>query len=242
VFGETPNLAARVPSAADPDTVLITAATQRLVAGLFVVEDRGAAALKGIATPVGLSRVVQASSVRGRLAAATSLTPLVGRERERQTLAELWERAADGEGQVALVAGEAGIGKSRLVQELKESLAQTPHTWIESGGAAYDETTPFHVVADLLRQGFAWTAAQSTAARLDVLDQSLAVVGLQPAVAAPGTGHRAHQATALCRVIRAPPWQWQRMTGARRISSWVASCRSAAVSSISLIDRKGDSG
>ncbi|MBI1816459.1 MAG: AAA family ATPase [Deltaproteobacteria bacterium] len=187
VFGDTPNIAARVQGAAEPDTVVITAATQRLVAGLFVVEDRGPHALKGIAAPVGLYRVVQASGVRGRLAAAAAsgLTPFVGRERERQTVAEAWERAQDGEGQVVLLSGEAGIGKSRLVQEFKASLAQTPHTWIESGGSAYYDTTPFHVVADLLRQGFGFLADLSTEARLDALDRSLAAVGLKPAEAVP---------------------------------------------------------
>src|SRR4029453_19584617 len=76
--------------------------------------------------------------------------------------------------------------KSRLVQEFKASLAQTPHTWIESGGAAYYDTTPLHVVVDLLRQGFGWAADLSTEARLDVLDQSLVAVGLKPAGAGPG--------------------------------------------------------
>ncbi|MBI3387638.1 MAG: AAA family ATPase, partial [Deltaproteobacteria bacterium] len=187
VFGDTPNIAARVQGAAEPDTVVITAATQRLVAGLFVVEDRGPHSLKGIAAPVGLYRVIQASGVRGRLAAAAAggLTPFVGRERERQTVAEAWERAQDGEGQVVLLSGEAGIGKSRLVQDFKAGLAQTPHTWIESGCAAYYDTTPFYVVTDLLRQGFGWTADLSTEARLDALDRSLAVVGLKPAEAVP---------------------------------------------------------
>jgi class 3 adenylate cyclase/tetratricopeptide (TPR) repeat protein len=187
VFGETPNLAARVQAAAETDTVVITAATQRLVAGLFVVEDRGPHSLKGIAAPVGLYRVVQASGVRGRLAAAAAggLTPFIGRERERQTVAEAWERAQDGEGQVVLIVGEAGIGKSRLVQEFKVHLGQTPHTWIESGGAAYFDATPFHVVIDLLRQGFGWAADLPAEARLDALDQSLTAVGLKPAEAAP---------------------------------------------------------
>jgi hypothetical protein len=85
----------------------------------------------------------------------------------------------------ALIVGEAGIGKSRLVQEFKEALAETPHTWIERGGAAYYDTTPFHVVVDLLRQGFGWAADLPTEPRLDALDQSLAVVGLKPAEGAP---------------------------------------------------------
>ena len=121
VFGDTPNIAARVQAAAEPGTVLITAATHRLVSGLFVVEDRGAQALKGIERPVQLYRVVQPSGVRGRLeaaAAARGLTPFVGREDELRLLMNRWERALDGEGQVALIIGEAGIGKSRLAAAL----------------------------------------------------------------------------------------------------------------------------
>jgi len=91
VFGETPNIAARVQAAAESDTVVVTAATQRLVAGLFLVEDRGAHELKGVPAPVGLYRAVRPSGVRGRLAAASArgLTPFVGRGRERQTLADV---------------------------------------------------------------------------------------------------------------------------------------------------------
>ena len=134
VFGETANVAARVQSAAAPDTVVITAATQRLVAGIFVVEDRGAQVLKGVREPVTLYRVVRPSGVRGRLAiAAGRLTPFAGREHELATLVERWELAQDGEGQIVLVLGEAGIGKSRLVYQLRERLAAVPHTWLEFG-------------------------------------------------------------------------------------------------------------
>jgi hypothetical protein len=119
VFGETANVAARVQSAADPDTVLISAATHRLVAGLFLVEELGAQHLKGVREPMLLYRVMQPSGVRGRLGAAVAtsrhLTPFVGRERERRLLVERWEQTRGGEGQVVLITGEAGIGRSRLV-------------------------------------------------------------------------------------------------------------------------------
>src|ERR1700687_1621434 len=126
VFGDTPNIAARVQTAAAPGTVLVTADTHRLVSGLFVVEDRGAQALKGVERPVQLYRVVRPSGVRGRLGAAAvarGLTPFVGREDELRLLMNRWERAIDGEGQVALIVGEAGIGKSRLVQRFHEQIA-----------------------------------------------------------------------------------------------------------------------
>jgi len=101
VFGEAPNIAARVQAAAEPGTVLITDAVHRLVSGLFVVESRGAIALKGIERPLQIYRVVQPSGVRGRLEAAATvrgLTRFVGREDELRLLNNRWERALEGEG------------------------------------------------------------------------------------------------------------------------------------------------
>ena len=145
VFGGTPNIAARVQAAAEPGTVVITDATHRLISGLFVVEDRHLQALKGIARPIQLYRVIQPSIVRGRLEAAATtrdLTPFVGREEELRLLINRWERALDGEGQVVLITGEAGIGKSRLVQRFPEQIAGTPHTWVEAGAATFFQNTP----------------------------------------------------------------------------------------------------
>jgi tetratricopeptide (TPR) repeat protein len=135
--------------------VLITDAVHRLVSGLFVVEDRGTPALKGIERPVQLYRVVQPSVVRGRLeaaAAARGLTPFVGREDELRSLIHRWEHALDGEGQVALIVGEAGIGKSRLVQRFHEQIARTPHTWVEAAAAPFFQNTPFYPIVDVLHQ------------------------------------------------------------------------------------------
>src|SRR5262249_7056009 len=107
VFGETPDVAARVQAAADPDTVLITAATQGLVAGLFVVEDRGSQQLKGVPEPVALYRVVRPSGMRSRLEMSEGrLTPFIGRHAELGTLVASWERTQEGEGQTVLVSGE----------------------------------------------------------------------------------------------------------------------------------------
>jgi class 3 adenylate cyclase/predicted ATPase len=155
VFGDTPNIAARVQAAAAPDTVLITAATHRLISGLFVVEDRGTQALKGIERPVQLYRIVQPSGLRGRLeaaAAAHGLTPFVGRDDELRLLTSRWERALDGEGQVALIIGEAGIGKSRLLRRFHEQIAGTPHTWVEAAAAPFYQNTPFYPVSEVLRR------------------------------------------------------------------------------------------
>ena len=174
VFGETPNVAARVQSAAEPDTVVISAATQRLVAGMFVVEDRGPQELKGVREPVVLYRVVQPSGVRSRLAvAAGHLTRFVGRDVELATLVDRWERAQDGKGQSVLTIGEAGVGKSRLVYQLHEHLAAVPHTWLECGATPYTEGTPFHPVVALVSQGLTFAPEDTAAEKLAKLEIGL---------------------------------------------------------------------
>jgi class 3 adenylate cyclase/tetratricopeptide (TPR) repeat protein len=188
VFGDTPNIAARVQAAAAPGTVLISEDTHRLVSGLFVVEDRGAQALKGVERPVQLYRVVQPSGVRGRLeaaAAARGLTPFVGREDELRLLMNRWERALDSEGQVALIIGEAGIGKSRLVQRFHEQIAGTPHTWVEAAAGAFFQNTPFYAVTEMLRELQGWRGDESAEDQLTQLETRLTLAGLKPAEALP---------------------------------------------------------
>ncbi|HLW70018.1 MAG TPA: AAA family ATPase [Candidatus Binataceae bacterium] len=154
-FGDAANIAARVQAAAEPGSVMISEATQRLVAGLFIVEDRGAHTLKGVAQPVRLYRVIRPSGARGRFEAATAaggLTSFVGREDELHSLMSRWERVLEGEGQVVTIIGEAGIGKSRLVQRFHGQIAETPHTWIDSGAGAFFQNTPFYTITEMLRR------------------------------------------------------------------------------------------
>src|SRR5215469_7060785 len=155
VFGEAPNIAARVQAAAEPGTVLITDAVHRLISGLFVVDSREASGLKGIERPLQLYKVVQPSGVRGRLEAAAAvggLTPFVGREDELRSLMTRWERSREGEGQVALIIGEAGIGKSRLLQRFHELIPDAQQVWLEAAAAPFFQNTPFHAIAELLHQ------------------------------------------------------------------------------------------
>src|SRR6266852_2491210 len=184
VFGDAPNIAARVQGAAEPGTVMITDAVHRLVSGLFVVEDRGAQPLKGIERPTQLYRVIQPSGMRGRLeagAAARGLTPFVGREDELRSLANRWERALEGEGQVALIIGEAGIGKSRLVQRFHEQIADTPHTWVEAVAAPFYQNTPFYPVSEMLRWLTAADGSEPADERIAQLESGLTTAGLKPA-------------------------------------------------------------
>jgi class 3 adenylate cyclase len=185
VFGDVPNVAARAQAAAEPDTVLITSATHRLISGLFVVEASGAQQLKGVASPVDLYRVIRPTGVKGRLAAARALTPFVGREEELRLLLSRWERARRGDGQVALVVGEAGIGKSRLVAEFHHRIRETPHTWMESAGEQFFENTPFHAFIEMLSQWLELQGGVSADERLGRLERAMASAGLKPAEAAP---------------------------------------------------------
>ena len=109
VFGDAPNVAARVQAAAEPGSVLITLNVQRQVAGLFVVEEKGAHELKGVAQPLSLYRVVRASG-GGRRGGARALTPFVGREEDIGTLLRRWDRVRAGEGQFVQIVGEPGLG------------------------------------------------------------------------------------------------------------------------------------
>jgi class 3 adenylate cyclase/predicted ATPase len=184
VFGETANVAARVQGAAEPDTVLMTAATQRLVAGTFVVEEREPQMLKGVREPMTLYRVVQPSGVRSRLGvAAGRLTRFVGREVELATLVDRWERVQDGDGQTVVVLGEAGVGKSRLFYQLHEHLMTVPHTWLECGATPYTEGTPFHPVIALVAQGLAFTPEDTAADKLAKLEAGLRALASAESVA-----------------------------------------------------------
>jgi class 3 adenylate cyclase/tetratricopeptide (TPR) repeat protein/ribosomal protein L40E len=181
VFGDAPNIAARVQAAADPGTVVISDATQRLVSGLFIVEDRGAQELKGIERPIQIYRVVRPSGMRGRfpaVAAMRGMTAFVGREDELRSLINRWERVREGEGQVVTIIGEAGIGKSRLVQRFQQEIAANPNTWLECATAPFFQNTPFYAIADMLQQNFHWDANQDVDRRLAALEASLALAGL----------------------------------------------------------------
>src|SRR5215510_2468757 len=154
-LGETPNLAARLQGIAAPNTLVISAATLPLLGGLFACQALGPHLLKGFAQPLEVYQVRYESMARSRLEAAgsTGLTPLVGREQEIRLLLEHWEQVKDGVGQVVLLSGEAGIGKSRLVQVLKEHVASEPQAWLTPCQCSpYYQHTALHPMIDLLER------------------------------------------------------------------------------------------
>jgi predicted ATPase len=183
VFGDAPNIAARIQGAAEPGSILITATVQRQTAGLFVAEDRGQHELKGVSTPMTLYRVVRASG-GGRRGGARLLTPLVGREEELNLLERRWERARKGEGQLALIVGEPGLGKSRLMEEFHGRLGETPHTWTEWSSSQLLQNTPLHPIAEWGRQRFG-ADLTTEEQRLADLENTLGLIGLDPTEYAP---------------------------------------------------------
>jgi len=153
-LGEVPNIASRIEGLAAPNTVAISEVTSRLVQGYFACEALGEQTLRGVAEPVQVYQVLQESGARGRLDVAQTrgLTPLVGRESEVALLLERWEQVKSGQGQVVLLSGDAGIGKSRLVQLLKEHVANEPHTRWECRSSPYFENTALFPLTDLFQR------------------------------------------------------------------------------------------
>src|SRR5262244_34021 len=176
IVGETPNLAARLQGIAEPDTVVISEATRRLLGSLFELRDLGARDLKGIAEPVRAWVALRASTVESRFEALhpSGLTALVGREEETELLLRRWSRAKSGEGQVVLISGEAGIGKSRLTAALLESLAPEPHTRLRYFCSPQHTDSAFSLIIGQMERAAGLLHDDSSQQKLDKLDALLA--------------------------------------------------------------------
>ena len=176
VVGDTPNLAARLQALAEPNMVVIAEGTRRLLGNLFEFEDLGAKDLKGIAGPVRAWAALRASSAEGRFEAlhTTGLTALVGREEELELLLRRWSRAKTGEGQVVLLSGEAGIGKSRLTAALLERLSGEAHTRLRYFCSPQHTDSAFYPIIGQMERAAGLAHDDKPQAKLDKLDAVLA--------------------------------------------------------------------
>ncbi len=168
-IGETPNIGARVQAEAGPDSVVITGETERLVGGYFNLEDLGTRQLKGVRAAPRLYRVLGASGARSRLqiAAARGLTPFVDRAEEREHLRQTWNDVLAKHTRGVLLEGEAGIGKSRLVHYLGQSIAIGDRAYYECRCSPYHSNTALHPVAEALRTAWELDSTPDPLARLD---------------------------------------------------------------------------
>lgn len=174
-LGDTPNIAARLQGIAAPDTIAVSAATFHLVQGYFACDDLGPHQLKGVATPLQVYRVLRASGAQSRLEAAAprGLTPLVGREQELDLLLQRWQQVKDGLGQVVLLSGEAGIGKSRLVEALRERIGQAGSTRVTLRCSPYYQHSALYPLIDYVQRRLQWQRHDTPQEKADKLERTL---------------------------------------------------------------------
>jgi TOMM system kinase/cyclase fusion protein len=188
-LGETPNLTARLQGVAAPNTLVISATTFQLLGGFFACQSLGTQLLKGFAQPLAIYQILYESMARSRLEAvgSTELTPLVGREQEMALLLERWAQVKDGMGQVVLLSGEAGIGKSRLVQVLTAQVSTEPQAWLTPCQCSpYYQNTALYPVIDLLeRVALRFEREESPAQKLRKLEGFVVQYGLPLGEAVP---------------------------------------------------------
>jgi class 3 adenylate cyclase/predicted ATPase len=174
-LGETPNVAARIQALAAPNTMAVSEATYRLIQGYFACQDLGTQTLRGVTESMHIYQVLRESGATSRLdiAQPRGLTPLVGRESEVTLLFERWEQAKSGQGQVVLLTGDAGIGKSRLVQVLKDHVTNEHHVRWECRSAEYSQNTALFPLTDLFQRLLQFHVEDTPDTKLGKLEQAL---------------------------------------------------------------------
>ena len=186
-LGETPNLAARLEGLAPPNQIVVSASTRRLLGQAFDLEDLGQHAVKGVADPFRVYSILGEHTVESRFEASTvtALTPLVGREEEVGLMLRRWEQAKAGEGQVVLLSGEAGIGKSRSVQTVCERIANETHILMRLQCSPYHTNTALYPITEQLALTAGFARHDAAEQKLDELEAYLEEVGLRVSEVAP---------------------------------------------------------
>jgi class 3 adenylate cyclase len=174
-LGEVPNVAARLQGLAEPDTVVISDTTYRLIQGYFDCLELGEQSLRGVAEPMIVYQVLSESGVHSRLDAASirGLTPLVGREQEIGLLLDRWNQVKDGMGQVVLLSGEAGIGKSRIAEVLKDHVTNEPHTRLECRNSPYFTNSALYPIIDMVQRTLRFQTDDTPETKLEKLEHNL---------------------------------------------------------------------
>ena len=188
VVGETPNLAARLQAYAEPDTIIIAVSTYRLLGSLFEYRDMGPAMLKGFPGTTQVWQVLRPSATESRFDATrneSALTPLLGRDEELALLLRRWQDVCDGEGQVVLVGGEPGIGKSRLTRTLRERLLAKSYFPLRYQCSPYHIDSALYPVIEQLERAAGFTREDTSREKLDKLEVALTGSSTEVAQSAP---------------------------------------------------------
>ena len=177
-LGNTPNIAARLQTLADPNSVIISQATYRLVKNFFKCQALGSVSLKGVSHKMEVFKVLQeiAAPMNYQFQDADETTPFVGRENEVSKLVNIWQEVKKGSGKIALIIGEPGIGKTRLLRVFEDRIKDEPHTWLLAHCISYYKNSAFYPIINMINSRLKFDKNETNTEKLKKLEQALAIV------------------------------------------------------------------